>query len=1160
MQFLRNLRPALPFALLFLLLATEPTAQLNGQSVQRNKKPAFTANSVLATGKWFKIGTTQNGLHRIDYATLRTLGLNPDQLDPRNLKIFGRGGGMVPQSNSAYRPDDLVEIPVTVQGETDGKFNPGDFLVFYGESQIQRYTYDASTGMYSFQPNLYCDTTYYFLTADGAAGKRVQQAAALSGEDAIVDTYQHLYFHNNEKSNLIKSGKVWVGEEFDRITQQQFNVSIPNLVPGKPVRFRSSVTARSFVTSQFQIKLNDAPLLDQVCSLIQPGYEQPHTCGLVVSETTFTPPGANFTLSYNYNKPGSGSIGWLDFFEVQGEAQLSNTNGNFIFMDATNTGAGKKTKYQIGSSRNLTIWDVTNPLLPVQIPGALSSGTFSFVQATDSLKTFLVFDGSNYLQVTNAGPLANQNLHALPIPDGFIISHPDFLSEAKRLAAHHLTHDSLKIAVVNVQEIYNEFAGGSPDLCAVRDFLRMFYLKAPTPADRPKYVALFGRASYDYKYRQKPNSNFIPTFESWESFTPTGSYCSDDFFGFLDDNEGNWDLGTNVNEVLDIGIGRLPATNITEATELVNKVIAYNTAVAFGPWRNKLVFVADDEDNNTHQTQADALANNLLTSYPELNIEKIYLDAYKKESTAGGARYPDAQKAINQAIQNGCLIFNYTGHGGEVGLTAERVLGIDDINRWTNAVSGGQVKLPLFVTATCEFSRFDDPARQAAGELVLLSPTGGAIALFTTVRLVFSGQNEILNRKFYENAGLDSASRNSIQRLGDIARKTKNAYTLPDANTRNFTLLGDPFLGIAYPVQKVKTTLINGKPAVNFNDTLKALKKVDVSGVVTDRSGNVLSSYNGVVYPVVYDKFTTYYTNGNTPSTSSPMPFVMQNNVLYRGKASVTNGNFSFSFVVPKDIAYEYGSGKISYYAGNDQTDAAGMDNRILIGGTSDSSASDKKGPEIRLFLNDEKFVNGGTTHESPTLVAKLFDENGINTTGRGIGRDLTAVIDNKTTQSIVLNDNYQATLNSYQSGSVEYMLNNLSAGKHQLRFRAFDVFNNMSEATLDFEVVNSSNPAISHLLNYPNPFNRHTTFHFDHNLGGQPFEVMIQVFTLNGKLIRTLQASSTGSGTHFDQLTWDGRDDYGDRLANGVYLYRCRIKPNEGKVVDKTEKLVILN
>lgn len=1156
----------LVFSFLMLLngqILMAQNGEKEAEKTLRKKKPNFKTNSVLASGNWFKIATTQNGIYRIDQTLLKSMGFAVDQLDPRNFKLYARGAGMLPTPNSIPRIDDLEEIAITVQGEADGRLNPGDFIAFYGESQINQWEFNQQTKSYSFKSNLYSDTTYYFLTLAGSPGKRVQKINSPINADTTISTYRHLIVYNNELSNLGKSGKVWVGEEFDRVTQQSFNVSIPNWINGSSVSIKSSVTARSFFPSTFDVKIGNTNLLTQDCKSVSPGYEAPYTCGLVINNTTFVPPASNFTLNYVYNKPASGSVGWLDFFEIQAEALLRNTNGNFVFKDGAFIGAGNKARYSIGSNRNLFVWDVSNPLEAKLIEGTQAAGEYAFNAQTDSLKTFAVFDGSNYLQISGWQSLANQNLHALNIPDGFIISHPAFIKEANRLAEHHSKTQGLAILVVNVQEIYNEFSGGSQDISAIRDFLRMFYLRANTPAQAPKYVLLFGRASYDYKYRQSPNTNYIPTFESWESFSPTSSYCSDDFFGFLEDGEGLWDepadLWPNqgVKETLDIGIGRLIVTNAEEASNLVNKIISYSSINAFGNWRNKIVFSADDGDGSLHINQADGLAANLLNKYPEYNVEKIYLDAYKLESTAGGARYPDAKKAINNSIENGCLIFNYTGHGGEVGLTAERVMGIEDVSSWTNGRAETGVKLPLFLTATCEFSRFDDPSRYSAGELVLLNPIGGAIALFTTVRLVFSGQNLSLNNAFYRHIGFDSLSQINPPRLGDIMRLTKNDYN--DKNTRNFALLGDPFLKLSYPRLNIRTTQINGTPINIFSDTLKALEKFEVKGEVYGDNNEKLSNFNGTVYPVVFDKFANYQTLGNT-SSNNKIPFVMQNNVLYRGKASVVNGEFSFSFIVPKDIAYEFGRGKISYYANTEATDASGFTNTILIGGTSTNVAADNIGPEIKLYLNNENFPNGGLTSQSPKLIVKLFDQNGINTTGKGIGRDLSFHLNENLTQSVVVNDYYQATLNSYQSGEVVYELKDLPAGKHILKFKAFDTYNNPSEASLEFEVKSNEKPAIANLLNYPNPFTTKTTFHFDHNMRGESLMVLLQIFTINGKLVKSFQDQILADGSHFESFTWDGKDEYGDRLANGVYIYKVKVKAEGKAIAERIEKLLLLN
>jgi len=1126
-------------------------AELNSTAVILKKSAS---NSVLASGTWYKIATTSNGIHRIDYTMLKNMGINVENIDPRNISIYGNGAGMLPQSNAAYRTDDLAENAIIVNGEEDGKFNIGDFIAFYGQSQTDFWRFDKNSKKFSHQSNIYSDTTYYFLTIGSNKGKRVQKIPSASISDTIVSDYDYLYFYEQNKVNLIKSGKEWLGEEFDRLLQQDFSVNIPFLILGRSARFVSSVTGRSFVPSQFDVRVNGSTLITHYCEYVPASYDAPFTSGLKTSEAQFNPTTSSINIRYTFNKPYATSIGWLNYFELNARAELRNIQGNFTFRDVSSIRANQNTKFNIKSNGALNIWDISDPKNIFGINGTFeaASSTYSFVTNTDSLREFLAFDGGNYLSPKFIGIVANQNLHATSPCDLVIISHPNFIEEAERLATFHSEKQNLRVKVVDIFQIYNEFSSGSQDISAIRDFMRMMYKKNTNPADQPKYLTLLGRASFDYKNRSNPNTNFVPTFQSKDSYAPTGSYCSDDFFGLLDDNEGNWDQGSDVGELLDVGIGRLPVRTLDEARAVVDKSLNYYSSNSFGSWRSKIVFVGDDGDGGIHTFQADGLANRIMNNFKKLNVEKVFVDAYEEETSAGGKRSPDAQAAIVRAIDRGALIMNYTGHGGEVQWSKKRILNTDDIKSWNNFNS-----LAVFLTATCEFSRFDDPARQSAGEMVLTNPNGGGIALLTTVRLVYSGQNEILNSRFYDHVGFDSLSGLNPPSLGDIICKTKNSYT--DKNTRNFTLLGDPALKLALPSWNISTTSINNIPAANFKDTLKAFQKVEITGAIKDKTGNISSDFNGEVYPTVYDKVSTYRTIANG-TTNPPIDFLMQNNVIYRGKSSVTNGIFKFDFIVPKDISYKIDVGKISYYADNGTVDAYGNYNNTLIGGTSDSVAADMIGPQIKLFINDENFVNGGTSNQNPLFIAKITDEHGINTVGRGIGRDLTGVLDADNRKSIIMNDYYKATINTYQGGEVKYDFKNLTSGKHSIRFRAYDVYNNPSEANLDFVVANSENVELNNVLNYPNPFTNFTTFHFDHNRQDEEIDVQIQIFTVAGKLIKTFLLNNHIGTAHFDKIQWNGQDDFGYRLASGVYLYKVRVKAATGKPTEKFQKLVILN
>ncbi len=1126
-----------------------------------NKKPTFATQSVLSTGDWYKIGVTNSGVQKLDYNFLKQLGLNLDGINPTKIRIYGNGAGMLAQPNSAFRYDDLEENNIWVSGESDGKFNAGDYILFYGKSQKDNWTYDANVDQYFRHKNIYSDTTYYFITVSNINGARIRSNPSAANYDTTISDYDYLAYVSDETKNLVKSGRNWVGKEFDReITQQGMSVNVPYLVPNSNVKIRSSVVTRSFVPSQFDVSVDGITVLTQVDSSVPSSYEyyanNPNT-----QTATFKTSNNNISLIYDYNKPDPSSIAWINYIELCARNGLVYSGGSLIFNNSRSIKPLRNVRYNITTGQQLKVWDVTNQIRPFEILGSLDApnGVYSFTTSSDSLKSFVAFDGNNFYVPNVVGKINNQNLHGMPSADNIIITHPSFLSEANRLADFHRQKHGLKVNVVNIQEIYNEFGSGAQDLSAIRDYLRMMYKKF-SGSERPKFVTLLGRASYDFKYRIAENTNFIPTYESEMSYDFTNSYNSDDYIALLDDNEGTWDSQNDMDELLDIGVGRLPVKNIDEAKTLVDKIIHYAATASKGDWQNKIVFVADDEDNNLHIDQSNYMANNIISKYHEYNVQKIFVDAYPEVTGAGGKRNTEAQAALVRAVQKGCLIFNYTGHGGEVGLSKKRILNTDDINAWTNYDA-----MPLFMTATCEFSRFDDPSRNAAGEMTLLNPNGGGIALFTTVRLVYISDNNALSNSFYSNLGIDSISQLTPQYFGDIMLRTKNGYQ--SKNTRNFTLLGDPALPLAFPRYFVKTDSINGKSITFFTDTIKALSKVTISGSISNEAGNILNDFNGFVYPTVYDKMTTYQTLQNN-ITSPKLDFVMQNNIIYKGKATAQKGKFSFTFIVPKDISYQYGNGKISYFGNNDSLDANGYYERFIVGGTADSVNKDNKGPDIKLFLNDKKFVNGGVTNESPLFIATLFDENGINTVGRGVGRDLAGTlvkieektIDNTTT-SVILNDYYQASTNSYQSGEINYNIKSLTSGKkYTIKLRAFDVFNNSSESALDFVVESSSALALQHLLNYPNPFVNHTTFHFDHNMENQPLIVQIQIFTISGKLIKTLSTDLLSAKSHFEDISWDGRDEYGDVIGKGVYVYKVKVKTSSSKVEEKFEKLVILN
>ena len=709
----------------------------------------------------------------------------------------------------------------------------------------------------------------------------------------------------------------------------------------------------------------------------------------------------------------------------------------------------------------------------------------------------------------------------------------------------------MEVYITTPEKIYNEFSCGAPDISAIRNFAKMVYDKASEPEDALKYLLLFGDASYETKAVFEENTNFILCYQSTNSEGDTGSYFSDDFFGLLDIDEGDnvGSKGSNLTGAIDIGIGRIPVATAGQATDYLNKLKGYANSTTNGAWRNNLVFVADDENQNAHIRDADTLAINIDRDYPWFNIKKIYLDAYRQETIAGGERYPEASKDINNSVMQGNLLINYTGHGSPKGWAHERVLSISNIENWSNSP-----KFPLFVTATCEFTPLDNYNYLSAGERIFLKPNGGAIALFTTARVAYIGTNATLTKKFYSKVFELDEHGNKL-RLGDISRYTKNS--VGNYSKSIFFLLGDPSLELGYAEHNITTTSINENPITGYNDTIKALSKVSFSGEVQDRNGNLIEDFSGKVFPVVYDKKQEIKTLNN--DGHGVWIYEDRTNIIYKGQSTAKNGKFDFEFIVPRDIFLNVDSGKVTYYGMDGNITAKGAFEEFLVGGISDDYPEDNTGPEITLYMNDENFVTGGTTDNNPLLLAKFSDESGINTAGGAIGHDITAVLDDNTQDIISLNSDYIADSDTYQSGKAEHFLFDIEEGEHKMKLKAWDVYNNSSEQVLDFIVVNSDELELKHLLNYPNPFTTSTDFYFEHNKVFERLDVLIQIFTVSGKLVKTIQETTDTQGYRAGPYHWNGTDDFGQRIGRGAYVYRVKIRTSLGEVKEDYQKLLIL-
>lgn len=1109
----------------------------------------YAEKSVLSSGSWVKIATPVSGIYRIGYEDLKSYGIEPSAINPKNIRIYGNGGGLLPEANSANRIDDLMENAIFVAGQDDGKFDPGDYILFYGQSPNQ-WIYNAGDQSYRFKRNIYSDRACYFLNADLGEGKRISRREQTTKPATFTaDRFDDYAVYEKEEANLIKSGRQWWDKQyFDLTTTRNYSFGFPDIDNSKPVNIYLHLAARSTVGStSFSIYAQGTLLKNVELDPISGSFDSDFAKEVYTS-ATFQTSNPSIDIKLNYNKSSSSSVGYLDYIQLNATRLLKMYGNQMLFRASGGIQPGGVTQYKLTTQgQSVKIWEVSNGAEISEISASTSGNQLLFSLETESLREFIAFDGQAWYSPELIGKVFNQNLHAMEVPDYLIISHPAFLQEARRLASYHEANDGMTVEITTPDLIYNEFSSGSQDVTAIRDFVRMLYVKSNAEKSL-KYLLLFGDASYDYKNRTENNTNFIPSYQSVSSLSPTSSFVSDDFYGLLGPQEGQ-----SANGEIDIGVGRFPVYTVEQAAQAVNKVIRYcsQSDSVKNDWRNVLTFVADDqnEGGNLFVEDSEDLASMTEANYPNYNIDKIYSDAYTMLSTPGGARYPDVNEAINKRVSKGSLLINYVGHGGELGWAHERILEVPDIKSWTNID-----RLPVFVTATCEFSRFDDPERVSAGEWVFLNPSGGGIALFTTSRLTYAGTNKSLLINFYNN--VFKKQNGSFMRMGDLLVAAKNNMG-SSANIHAFVLLGDPALQIAYPDLKAVTTSITSVNSVSVPDTLKALAEVTINGEILNNSGQRATDFNGTVFPTVFDKTTESWTKANQKE-GPPVQFFVRKNPVYKGQVAVNQGKFEFSFIVPKDIAYKYGSGKISYYARSAETDASGSGS-IIVGGYNNASPVDDQGPELALYMNTRSFKSGGTTSPNPVLIADVSDTSGVNTVGNGIGHDITAVLDEKTASPVILNDYYVADLNTFKSGVISYPLSNLSEGLHSLTVKVWDVYNNSSTATIEFNVVSTAEFALDRLYNYPNPMTTQTTFSWETNQVNQAVDAEIRIYSVQGDLVRILKDNYRAQGFRQNTLQWDGTRDGGGKVSAGLYIYKLLLVLPDGATQVKTAKLVVI-
>ncbi|MEK6481111.1 type IX secretion system sortase PorU [Catalinimonas sp. 4WD22] len=1150
------------FLFSFLLSIALLSSNLMLAQAQSGETQSGETRSVMSEGQWYKFAVTEKGIYKITARQLSEKGVDISQIDPSQLAVFGYGGGMLPQHLAEKRYADLPENAIYLAGTEDGEFNQDDYLIFYAQGPDQCQFEAGEDGNYRFhyEKNLYADTAYYFLSTTEGKGVSVENQPEVeqSAINSTISVFDDYWAYENDEFHVLQpgSGREWYGDRFSNGQTKNYAVDLDNISDKGEIVIQLSALGRSTTPSNFEVSVNNQPVSTlELPAIINATYTDKgkENSGLLkVSAESFVQNELVVGLRYK----GSGGDAHLNSLLLSVPRKLSYESEQLHFRSIASV-QKVYSRFLINSSNsNAQIWDVTSPLSPESVQANYEEGSWSFDAPTqDQLREFVIFNTEDLPQPLWIGLVENQALTEGEVPDLLIITPASLQAEAERLAAFRRQHDNMVVKVATTDQVYNRFSSGRQDISAIRNYAKALY---DQEEGKLKYLLLFGKASYDYKKRVENNTNLVPTYQSRNSIHPIYSYPSDDYYAFMENDEGEWEESYRGDHTMDIGVGRLPVKNSNEAKAVVDKLINYASGEnTLGDWRTRLAFLADDGDNDRYQKDSEQLTEAIYERYAGFNPQKIYLDAYAQERYPNQELAPEVNQAVEDVIKNGVLIFNYVGHGSELRLAEENVLNVGMISRWEN-----QNKLPFFVTATCEFGRHDDPKRVSGAEELLLNPKGGAIGLVTTARPVFSNTNYLLNQAFYQH--VFEQEDGQFLRLGDVFRKTKND-ALNGRDNRNFSLLADPSMRLAYPFYQIEIDSAISLSEEKKIDTLKALSEVRFFGRVTDRQSNeLIDDFGGELTLVLHDKPFSVNTKGNEGTV---MQFKETNNVIHRGRASVRNGRFTIDFVVPKNIIYRTDLGRISLYAkpdNNNVTDAFGGGNNFFVGSSSDNITVDHTGPQIALYLDDSSFVSGAISGSTPHLLARLWDEQGINLSKQQTGQEITAGLyknDGTLMANYVLNDFYESDVDTYESGIINYPLGHLEEGKYVLTLQAWDTHNNSNTSSVEFDVSDAEALSVRSFYNYPNPFSQSTLFVLDHNRAGDDLIIKLQIFDSNGKQVKELEKRYENSTSRIDLLDWSLGNQNMHTLTPGIYIVKLNVRSlSDQQEVEENLKIILTN
>lgn len=1094
---------------------------------------ALMAQSALQQGDWAKVQITESGVYKITYEDVLAMGFE----QPSSIQIFGNGVGELSLGNSE-QPSLLHEIAIYTSFSEGKPFSAGDYVLFYADVP-RNWKHNKNTNAIDYSINSYTTKNHYFIriNSDEQPLRIQKKAQEQSVINKTITSFDNVQVYEKDNENALQTGRLWL----EPLGDKTLSFSLPNLVKTEYVKMKLQVAARYTSTAQYALSVNSQTRP----SILIPSSNAYATLHEAVDSFLLTNNSASVKITKKFD--GADTRGYLDYCLLHYRTELVCEQGKqLVFRNYSQRAENAIGQYEIKTSALAQVWNVTNPEMPQLMTTTYNNGKSIFTDNISQAAEYVTFT-QDFKKPEFQGKLQNQNILAHTNADMVIVCANELRSEAQKIADLHAKTQNLKTVIVSQQEIFNEFSSGRPDPTALRNYFSYLH----KTGGKLQYVLLFGDASYDNRNFSEEQIQVI-SYQTIESLHEEQTYMSDDFFGIFDVQEADWkdDL---IGE-MSIAIGRLPVNSLAEARTVTQKMINYTTSPdSRGDWQNYLTFLADDADKNQtmHASQADRLTQQIAANYPQFNFDKIYADAYKQVSSSSGQSYPDATRAVNERMINGSLVFNYTGHGSSISMAQEKLMTTAMVELW-----GNSNRLPLIVTASCEISRFDDPSKSSLGEKLLMQHNGGAIALFSAIRTVYAEPNYQLNSQLY-NFLFELDEQGNPLTIGEAIRRAKNARGRFETNKRRFILLGNPALQLAMPKYQVSLDSINNLAYAEFNDALRANQKVRLVGTVRNHKNETVDTYNGDLYITVFDKPQKVQTLGN--DNSETIDFEAQKNILFRGLATVKNGTFDANIIIPQDIAYFEGDGKLSFFANDTAAFTQATGSCFLpINGSVENSEEDNNPPKVEMFLNSYDFVNGGITNENPLLLVKLSDSSGINISDIAIGHSILLVIDGDERNPIVLNNYYTADKDTYISGKLAYQLLQLSEGEHSITLSVWDTQNNQTEQTLQFYVTNSSEISLARVYAYPNPTSSVVNVSFEHNQAGEQLNVTLFVYNTMGEKVAQIQQEITAQAKNI--LQWNCQTTNRNRVQRGIYHSVLRIQSPHGSEKVSVQKIMVLD